>query len=130
MILDNLVGIDGLELESDHASLAFTADKFSTQLIRNKEGNRNHTQTLKTLLRTTRIGIHDPIRRTLWLDLALAVNPTNTAEDFDSQFDNLTTNKLPQFVDASNARFFALNPKARRHVSTILWNLSQCKSPP
>lgn len=132
MILDNLVSGEGLEklastAESDHASLAFTSDKFCTQAIRNKEGSKNHYQTLKTLLRTTRIGINDPVRRTLWLDLALAFNPANNAEDFDSQFDNLTANKLPHFVDPSNARYFALNPKARRHVSTILWNLAQCK---
>ena len=126
MISDNLVSTDALELEPDHASPAFTADKFSTQAIRNKDGSKNHYQTLKSLLRTTRIGINDPVRKTLWLDLALAFNPANNAEDFDPQFDNLTSNKLPQFVDATNARFFALNPKARHHVATILWNLAQC----
>ncbi|KAH9388583.1 hypothetical protein TYRP_007925 [Tyrophagus putrescentiae] len=130
MILDNLVSGEGLEklagtAESDHASLAFTADKFCTQAIRNKEGSKNHYQTLKTLLRTTRIGINDPVRRTFWIDLTLAFNPANNADDFDSQFDNMTTNKLPKFVDPSNARYYALNPKARRHVSTILWNLAQ-----
>lgn len=133
MLTDNLSNIGSAErrqyesAEPDHASLNFTAERFSSSSIKNKDGVKNYYQTLKLLLRTTRIGLNDPIRKTLWTDLAVTFNPSNNAEEFDPQFDNLTVNKLPTFVDPANARFFALNTKSQRHIATILWNLSQCK---
>lgn len=131
MLTDNLSNIGSAErrqyesAEPDHASLNFTAERFSSSSIKNKDGVKNYYQTLKLLLRTTRIGLNDPIRKTLWTDLAVTINPSNNAEEFDPQFDNLTVNKLPTFVDPANARFFALNTKSQRHIATILWNLSQ-----
>jgi len=84
---------------------------------------------LKLLMRNTSIPLNDPIRNDLWRELALHhVIPHQSDQEFDTEFDHLITNKLPQFVDPRIGRFFGLNSEGKKHVTTILWNLSQCMS--
>lgn len=122
MISDNIVSADGLKLELSSAISSPVMSKLSSI----SSISSIPLAQLKTLMRNTSIDIDDPIRKTLWLGLALRNNRSIDVDDFDSQLDNLTVKKLPTFVDPMNARFFELNHKSRRHITTILWNLLQC----
>ncbi|KAH9418418.1 hypothetical protein DERP_011280 [Dermatophagoides pteronyssinus] len=111
---------DKLELEPTGPISSIISTKISTQ---SSISATPYTQ-LKVLMRTTSIGLNNPLRKTLWLGLSLRNNAVN-ADDFDTQFDNLAVNKLPNFVDPTTTRFYYLNSISRKHVATILWNLSQ-----
>ena len=125
MIMENITINDGssdrLELEPTGPISSIISTKISTQ---SSISATPQTQ-LKVLMRATSIGLNNPLRKTLWLGLSLRNNAVN-AVDFDTQFDNLAVNKLPNFVDPTTTRFFYLNSISRKHVATILWNLSQC----
>ena len=83
---------------------------------------------LKPLLRSTPIGLEDPVRDWLWVHIALK-HCAGADTQFDGQFESLlSTNKLPKFVEPRLARFFALNDTHRQEVTSVLWHLSQCES--
>lgn len=119
--LDNVGRAGELELEpADRSSSALTS-RLSTSSISTLTQSQ-----LKILMRSVSFALQDSIRKSLWVDLALRVSRSGGSEDYDSQYDSLTVNKLPKFVDACNARFFHLNSDGQRHVATILWNINQC----
>ncbi|KAI7693033.1 TBC1 domain family member 24 [Sarcoptes scabiei] len=123
MIADNVDIGDGISLELEPKSSISTnlQNKFSSSNTISNQSNA----LLKVLLRNNSIGLDDPIRKSLWIGLAIRNNRSINGDDFDRQFENLSVNKLPNFVDGTNARFFLLNSSTRRQVATILWNLSQ-----